>query len=139
MRTVNAIMLGVVALGTYAVYRMLGSQSNAFDSTSLPDKAGPPGVPPPNSTVQTGPTLHVGLNRWYAGRFEEPIPAFLDQGAWTVSEFGTPEEAAPHMPPWAMANPGKDTRWFVATWTASKAVLTRPPGLVLFWDTMRPS
>lgn len=139
MRVPTVLVAVVAALGGFAVYRMVRAPTTAFDGT-LPDEAGEPGTPPPGSTVMPGPTANLGAGHWYAGRIEDDAlrPDDLTRmGFHDVRWFATPDEAAPHVPDYALDNPGKLTRWFLAQ-AVGKTTFTFPPGLVLFWSTLAP-
>lgn len=166
MRVDKLIMLGVGALGLYAVYRIVTNPPSSalppagvaphpqvpqvINLLGLPELPGP--IPPPTGQdVKTGDVFDVENNRWYRGRIEtlpaggafasaltrEQIQAKLASlGFDHVLVDMDPNEAMVDIPvPFALANPGKGTRWFWARWSQPTTKLSRPQGMVLFWTS----
>lgn len=84
MRADQWLMLGVVGLGVYAVYRMTRAEASPLPAspgdsarpTPLPIPSGPlpalpaDSTPPSNLSVVTGPVLKLTPASWYHGRVE---------------------------------------------------------------------
>lgn len=139
---------------------------------ALPDQPGMMPAPPADIAVAAGPTLQLTPGSWYHGRIETSnpetpflprVPQPLDPVTWTtpreklqqdlevlgfgnVSVFMTPQEAAIDIfQPFALANPGKGTRWFRARLPAFLQTgfppnpnIPRPPALVVIWRAAPP-
>lgn len=154
MRVDKLLMLGVGALGLYAVYRL--TQTSAASQlpdgqpkqprpTPVPILEGPlpdaPGVIPPapaSLDLVQGSPLHLQPGRWYHGRLETGPGPFspsatreqlrsalvamgFDGNPFRPEQqphvFMTPQEAAQDIfQAFALANPGRGTRWFRARW-----------------------
>ena len=164
-------MLGVGALGLYAVYRLVtapreqGPQSDTalprppvpsrplptpMPSGPLPIAAGPLGAPPagfPIIATAASPTVHLANSRAYRGRFDfdravtpDQVRGLLQQLGFDVESmqiFSSPEEAAPHIAAFALANPGQNTRWFHARFLEpGTRDVPRPRELVAIWTVI---
>jgi hypothetical protein len=152
------VMLGVGALGAYAVYRLvtapkdqapLGAASPQFpakkasaDVSTLPVAPGPVGTPPvtlPLASSTTG--LHMTTGLMYRGRFEatpgarpeEVLAQIRSLGFDSIILWASAAEAAPNVPGFALENPGRGTRWFHAIWRGPTADVPRPREVVALW------
>jgi hypothetical protein len=132
---------------------------------TLPDLPGSVGTPPTGLAVDTTPAgqpLHLQGGRWYHGRLEltpsasrEQVDMMLRQmgfgreaavmpHAYDVQVFTTPLEASKSIfHEFALQNPGKGTRWFLARWPLSIGEVsvpapTRPTSMVLLWAAKSP-
>lgn len=140
-------MIGVVALGGYAVYRLVRAPSGA--GTGLPAAAGPLPAPPPGSTVLDGDLLHMREGQWYRGRFEPPagidptsVAALLQArgfGGTNDDPMIITDAPGTLWAPWSLPNPSPRTRWFYARWNRPTAPLWRPDGMVLIYTAFSPA
>ena len=131
LRVEQWMVLGIGVIGGVAVYRMLTSPPE------LPSSPGPV-VVPAGSTVISGDPIGLGNQHWYGGRFEEGSFDPVAFGFSAPMTYATPAEANGHVPAFTLANPGTNTRWFVAHWLHDTASIARPPGLTLLWQTFAP-
>lgn len=150
MRPDKLIMLGVGALGAYAVYRMLKTDAKApqtsTDSSTLP--AGPRLDPRqvlsnPNTLLLKSQTqyrmrleLEEGLPPLSASSSDAEVSGALKQlGFADAQVFRTP-------PSWfqvdATQNPGVGTRFVVAQWGPTTMSVERPKAIALIWQTKIP-
>lgn len=116
-------------------------------------------------TLDQSPTMRLTPGAWYHGRLEtthqtrelrsiepssnaEEIQRALNAlGFGNIFVFMTPQEAATDIfQPFALANPGKGTRWFRARLPAFhmdgnpvSPDVVKPPGLVLLWRAAAPA
>lgn len=120
----------------------------------LQGTAGPIGEPPPGfplvtplPTRQYPPTIELLNSRAYRGRLElapdassdlvRAIVASMGFEPDSIQIFSTPEEAAPHIAPFALQNPGPGTRWFHARFLQSSQSVGWPDQLVALWTVAR--
>jgi hypothetical protein len=66
------------------------------------------------------------------GRADAP-----DAGPPTVQVYMNPSAAAPHLPGYALASPGRGTRWFYGRWVGGTS--PRPSAMVLLLRSVPPS
>lgn len=164
-------MVGVGALGLYAIYRLVQTPKPSEEHITpmiptrepptpvivppgtLPDQPGAMPTPPADIAVVQGPVLQLTPGSWYHGRIEtmndarEKVQQDLQTlGFGNISVFQTPQEAATDIfQPFALANPGRGTRWFRARFpaflpdgNATNPNVPRLPGLVVIWRAAPP-
>lgn len=162
LRADQLLMLGVVGLGAYALYRMTKAPSQLPASEvvvppeptrpSTPDGSLPalPGtVPtlPATFPVVLGPGMHLINSRAYQGRIETALPngssfssdpATLEGqlrglGFDAVRVWSNPIDAGPFNDARVLTAPGRGTRWFYGRYTGETTDASRPTGLVLLY------
>jgi hypothetical protein len=121
----------------------------------LPLNAGPIAAPPPDLPIVArpdAPTMRLAPSRAYRGRLDLPPGSRLDLerlaarllaqaglAPETIRVLSSPGEAAPHVPPFALANPGQGTRWFHARYLGRDPIdVPRPRELVVMWQVRGP-
>lgn len=127
MRAEQWLMLGVVGIGSYAVYRMIANDPPPPSPSVEHAPAAPGAIPEGISVVKTPSDLKK--NQWYKGRFEGmsgdagAVAALLgtlgfggfDSGDAAI--YPTADSArAGGIPEWALSGAGAGTRWFYAPW-----------------------
>lgn len=157
LRADQWLILGVVGLGAYALYR-LSKTSSVSDPQATPtgDPMRPPqpGVllpetrgrieAPASVAFVTGnpnapsSTMTLSNSRAYRGRGEnltdEDI-AFFD----VRYVYNTPEAArAAEFPEWALTGASRNTRWFYGRYLGQDATYARPAKIDAMWVTARP-
>lgn len=136
------MILGVGALGAYAVYRLLTTRPDSPETVPiLRNGSMPGGLPslPQNILTPTGALLRP--NQWYRGRLESDRESRSDiadelrrSGFVDVQVYLTPDEAANAIPlSQALANPTSRSRWFQARWVGASGRRQLPAGVVLLW------
>lgn len=177
MRADQWLMLGVVGIGAYAVYRIARAEGSsqalpadkvppplnpvfapapprpapapAPDVTNLPAMPGPIAAPPPGFALETGadpnkPERAIQLKNSFAyqGRYEEPLSAQLRNLFEAFQTFDLAGARAAGFPVFALANPGKNTRWFYGRYLGpttgvpggvASVIVERPNELKLLW------
>jgi hypothetical protein len=118
---------------------------------SLPLNAGPIAPPPPGLPLVArpdSPTMRLLPSHAYRGRLDLPPGTRLDLEALaarllaeaglapeTIRVLSSPGEAAPHIAPFALANPGQGTRWFHARYLGRDPIdVPKPRELVAMWQ-----
>jgi len=173
IRVDKLAMVVVGAFGLYALYRLTQTSTSSQLTTPKPGKpaplpvttgplptvAGPIPAPPTSISMVEGGPLQLGQARWYHGRLEtmqQPAPfsdnasrkqlvaALTGMGFNQVQVFMTPTEAQGDIfQAFALANPGKGTRWFRVRWPLqlenTLPFPARPPQMVLLWNAAAPS
>ncbi|RPH58003.1 MAG: hypothetical protein EHM89_13155 [Acidobacteria bacterium] len=158
LRAEQWVMLGVVGLGLYAVYRFSKADSRQPTADSeakqpsgprmdLPVTAGAIGMPPPGIPFITGPdpnrptpVMHLTNSRAYRGRgeglTEDDLVAL---GLDSVQLYTSPQAArAALTPEWALANAGQNTRWFYGRYLGPTTDVRRPAALQAAWIVAGP-
>lgn len=146
------MMVGVAALGAYAVVRAL----SAPKSYALGDEsAESPGDT--SSLVLLKDPLSLKQGQYYRGRLElpttrlQPIPPFNDEGSEEeltkalimlgfddVRVFTRKEELPTGWPVGTTGAIAKGTRWFQAKWSQASMQLPRPSQIKTMWLTKNP-
>lgn len=158
LRAPEWIMLGVVGFGAYAVYRMARSPKPLPPSAddvpilSLPLLPGAPLPPAPGTLLVPGELNGLRSGDWFAGRVEGILERDLVELGFTgastrpdapnapsakVAIYDLNEARRAGFPSWALANPGRGTRWFYGRWAPEKRP-ARPPWLIALWRASPP-
>lgn len=155
LRAEQWMMIGVVGIGAYAIWRLTRAKPDAANETPILQPGGPPGTVPagvrvPNIIGQNTQPGHALLRRGarVLGRLElggaTPAAAVqaLQNAGFTNVRLLSPVDvqADPGLVPLpdALLTPGPQTRWFWATWdhpTAASANVVLPREVVLLWYT----
>ena len=160
MRADKLLMLGVVGLGAYAVYRLSKTDTQPRPDNELkptpivPPNKGP--LLPENFPLLVGNPIHLTNSRAYRGRLEttdQPAPFSPSssrediQRALEVLGFSNPQvfvtasEAAGNFPEFSLANSTPASRWFYGRWLGPTTDAPRPNAVNLIWVSqplMRP-
>lgn len=163
MRADKALILGVGALGLYAVYRMFRTTSDVpagtinaapGSDTSLPEQ---PMTPPlAAGLVDVGNPMDLRQGGWLKVRLEtagQNPPFSVDAPrdamvlALTALGFGTDsrvfmtadEARAAGFPEWVLSGAGIGTRWAWIRWGRPTQPLPRPPAFALAWQARGPA
>lgn len=143
LRADQLLMLGVVGLGVYAVYRMQRVTPKPINPDDIPI-LNPNGQVPFGDRVPnlaTEPTIRMAADQWYSGRLDLPVgvarpgpPGSIQLSASATREmieqelrqfgfnpvqvFMSPTEAQGHIPlPGALAAATEGSRWFSGRWS----------------------
>jgi len=145
LRAEQWLMLGVGAVGAYAVYRLVTApKDQAPKDVPILKDAGPI-VQPPQALA--GPILPMKQGVWYKGRVESVPTAtredllrmLQDLGFEHVTTYMTLAVAGDEIAlAAAIADPTSGTHWFQGHWTKPTGGLSRPAGLVMIWPTVVP-
>ena len=150
LRAPNAIelvMLAVVGIGAYAVYRLSKATPGGSIDPALvpPAQPLPAGLNVPNRIVNGA--IAVARGTPVRGRFESADPgrtatALQQRGFQNVRVYTLADvQANPDLIafPDALLAAGPGSRWFTASWmgdgTMSRATVQLPPEVVLLWYT----
>lgn len=147
--TTHAIMLGVAAIGGFAVYKM-AKASNAPE----PTPEGAPTQLTPSNLAMLGDPLHLTQRRFYRGRLRLPaigVPPFVAsasasdlQQALTalgfsgVRVYSSIQELPQGWPQSTMTNIAAGTRFFEGTWPLPTADMPRPAQIEAMWVSIPP-
>lgn len=148
LRADQWLMLGVVGLGGYAVYRLTQTTSSPPPPDSplnLPVEAGSPSAAPPGFPL-LGDPVHLTNSRAYRGRIElgrGGLPANMSReqiesalvrlGFDAIRVYEDMQQAAPTFPAFALHGAGRGTRWFYGRWLGPTTDTARPAFLSLLW------
>lgn len=152
MRADKLVMLGVGALGVYAVYRMLKTDGKALPT----DSASSPGSLPTSldaRQVLSNPTaLLLKAQTQYRMRLELQggLPPFAETSsdsevASALTQLGFRDvQVFRSAPSWwpqgaETAGPGAGTRFIVAQWGPTTVSVPRPKAVALIWQAKAPS
>ncbi len=159
MRADQGIMLGVVGLGAYAVWRMLRAPApprpdpEDLPILTLPLRGGPPDPAPAGTLLVEGGLETLRPNDWFAGRLEltpneakGTLPSWGFAGSAARPELGQAPNALVYdvnearragFPAWSLARPGQRTTWFYGRFVAPLQ-RGRPPALISLWRAAPP-
>jgi len=122
-----AMMLGVVGLGAFAVFRLTKTKSNAPQTTSLPDLVSQPiaGLSLTQGTHYQGRLSLQALDVPPLASTKAQLVQFLNLlGFKDVSVYMTPAELPSS---WRELRTGTaNSRWFEGTWNNASLILPRP-------------
>ena len=157
MRAEQAIMLGVGALGVYAVYRLLKTDGKSASTDPGPSLQLAPGSASaasdldPRQVLSNPNTLLLKAQTQYRMRLElgEGLPPFDTQSsdgqiASALKQLGFVEaqvfrgDPPSRFQPSTVQNPGPGTRFVISQWGNTTMSVPRPKAMALIWQTKIP-
>jgi hypothetical protein len=144
----HAVMLGVVALGGFAVWKMLQAKGDEPSPEDAPKQI------TPSNLAMLGDPLHLTQNRWYRGRLRLPatglppfsassseddlVKALTALGFANVRVWKGIQSLPSGWPQSTMSNIAAGTRFFEARWPLSTVDVPRPGHIEAMWVSMPP-
>jgi len=154
MRADKLVMLGVGAMGLYAVYRMLKTDGKAppTDSSSAPVPSSLPTSLDARQVLTNPTALLLKAQTQYRMRLELQggLPPFAESSsdaevAAALTQLGFRDvQVFRTAPSWwpsgaETSNPGPGSRFIVAQWGPSTVSVPRPKAVALIWQAKAPS
>ena len=136
-------MLSVVALGGFAVVKMLGASKESEppppgpkpDPPPAPQAGQFPALPQDQNVIRKGVTYYLRFDFSAAPSDSELVTLLTREGFASATIFETPTEAAAHVPQirYVLDAPGPGTRWARAVAASTRSLSPRPPALTYLW------